>query len=207
DSQRALDAGALPTGTGDIWHANWTDIVDGIAWVSLCHAELVVQIDVATGKIVGELGKGGDYALTDTSGQPLSQDEWFQCQHGLDVLGDKLLVYDNGVDRHHSRVAEYTFDTLQHTAQLDWTWPNDWYEMTLGDADWLPNGHLLVNKAHAECISSEPGSLTDIWEVDQPTGDIVWTLEMGDIEDASYRAERVDSCALWQDATYCDATR
>lgn len=208
-SEDGLAAGDLPGGVGDLYHANWMDIVDSdegpTAYVSMCALSQVLAVDVATGAVKWKMGLAGDFDLVDAAGNPLGEHEFTGCQHGLEVDGDRVLVYDNGWYRGYSRVAQYTVDTSIMTATLDWTWEGEsWYETALGDADWLPNDHLLVTKAHAECFGSSPGARSEVVEVDQPSGEVVWRLRFDDIDTATCRAERVDGCALFRDVRYCD---
>jgi hypothetical protein len=193
----------------DVYHVNWVDLKDTrdgpTAYASMCALSQVVAVDVASGGVRWILGPGGDFTLWDPSGSPLSDDEFMQCQHGLEVEGDRVLVYDNGWDRGYTRVAQYTLDTEGLRATLDWSWAGEhWYETTLGDADWLPGDHFLATKAHAECFSSEPGAHSEILEVDQPSGEVVWRLRFEDINTTIYRAEKLSGCTLFRDVRYCE---
>jgi hypothetical protein len=206
-SQRARDEGHLPGGFGDAWHANWADVVDEVLYVSLCNLGRVVAVDVATGDWLWTFGVGGDFDLVDTAGQPLGDDEYTQCQHGLEYRAsdDHLLVYDNGWDRGYSRVTEYEIDQAAGEATLLWTWTEpDWFETTLGDADWLASGNVLIGAGHAECFSSNRGDHTTVLEVDPVSGDKVWELQYTEIDRMAYRADSADACSLFANARYCD---
>ena len=206
-SQQAVDAQSLPVADDDAWHANWIDLVDGVAYTSLCRSSELLAVDVATGAVRWRLGDGGDFGLVDADGLPLGADEWFQCQHGLEVVGDRVLVYDNGWERERSRVFELQLDTAAHTATRTWLWEGPgWNENILGDVDYLPDDHVLVDVAHSDCQSSSRGTTGVIWEVDRPTGDIVWSLGFTDPMVAGYRAERVEGC-WFPNAKWCDAVR
>jgi hypothetical protein len=56
-----------------------------------------------------------------------------------------------------------------------------------------------------ECASGS-GRPTQIVEVDKATGGVAWRLTLPRLNDSSYRAERIPSCTLFQNAKYCDAT-
>ena len=210
ESETAVSAGTLPGGAGDVYHANWMDLLDtddGLtAYVSLCAVDLVLAIDVASGAVRWTFGPGGDFTLVDATGRPLRDSEYPQCQHGLDVDGDRVILYDNGWERGYTRVAQYTLDATTRVATEDWVWAgDDWFEQTLGDADWLPDDHFLVTKAHPECLSASPGAHSEIVEVDRPTGEVVWRLTFDEITTSIYRAQRIDGCEIFDDVRYCPA--
>jgi hypothetical protein len=204
-SQRGYDEGFLPGGWGDPWHANWVDIVDETLYVSLCNLHEVMAFDVATGDHLWTFGAGGDFDLSDIGGNPLGDGQYSQCQHGLEYTADdRLMVYDNGTDRGYSRVTEYQLDTTAMTATLDWTWTeDDWWETTLGDADYLDSGHVLVDMGHSDCFSSNPGDRSTIVEFDPVSGDKNWQLRYVPQDLTAYRADWADPCELFANALYC----
>lgn len=211
-SQYGFDQGVLPSGAGDVYHANWVDILETdegpTAYVSMCNRYQVMAVDVATKDVKWLFGPGGDFTLYGKDGARLA-DSWFtSCQHGLefDPDGNRLLVYDNGWARGRSRAAEYELDLDAMTATMVWTWGEDgWYESVLGDADWLPDDHVLLDQAHMECASGS-GRPTQIVEVDKATGGVPWRLTLPRVNDSSYRAERIPSCTLFRNAKYCAVT-
>jgi hypothetical protein len=214
-SQSGYDLGVLPGGPSVRYHANWVDLhdeVDGAtAYVSLCDLYLVLAVDVATGGVKWVFGPGGDFTLYGDDGALLPDDYYSSCQHGLEVAdGNRLLVYDNGWERARSRVVEFELDHDASTATQVWSWSEpEWHEPILGDADWLPDDHVLLNQGHSECYSREPGRgrPNQIVEVDKATGGVAWRLTMPHVNDASYRAERIGNCAMFSNAKYCAATR
>ena len=212
-SQYGYDQGVLPAGAGDVYHANWVDIheeADGpTAYVSLCLRYQVLAVDVATKNVKWLFGPGGDFTLQNRDGEPLSDRFYSSCQHGIEVAdGNRILMYDNGWVRGQSRAVEYELDHAAGTATLMWSWTEDgWYETILGDADWLPEDHVLLDQAHMECGSSSPGRPNQIVEIDKATGGVPWRLTMPHLNDCSYRAERIASCTLFTNAKYCAQTR
>lgn len=206
-AQQAVDAGELDAGAlrGDVWHANWADVIaDGGAdrlYVSLCNSRQILRIDPVGAHVEWTLGIGDDFALVDPAGAPLPDEEFAQCQHGVEVDGDRLLVYDNGQDRKTSRAAEYVVDPAAGTATLAWTWTDGWFERTLGDVDWLPGGNVLVTQAHPSCWSDVGTS--GIVEIDPASGAEISRMAFPDPDDALYRAERIDGCALFASAKHC----
>jgi Arylsulfotransferase (ASST) len=203
-SQTAVDAGELSAGTavGDVWHANWADVVveGGVdkLYLSLCYYYQVLKIDPVSGSIEWTFGPGGDFALQDLNGNPLPDVEFSSCQHGLEVSGNRLLIYDNGWSRYESRIAEYELDTTTMTATLLWTWTDGWYICCLGDADYLDNGRVLLEQASFGC----GGNGTKVIEIDPATGQVASKIFLRP-SDASYRAERLDGCELFDNAAYC----
>lgn len=209
DSQQAVDAGALPVGVGDAWHANWVDLLDAgdgpILYVSLCFTSQILAIDATTQTVRWIFGAGGDFRLVDPAGAPLDDGEFTQCQHGLEVSADGtgILAYDNGRERDESRVVAYTLDAAAGVATRDWTWTDSWHEGTLGDVDWLPNGNVLVTEGHGDCWSN--GDRSEIVEFDPATGETGWRLSFDDPADAIYRAQRLDGCEVFANVGRCVA--
>jgi len=208
DSQRGIDEGHLPGGYDDAWHANWVDVVTQgdhqELLVNLCYEYLTLAVDAASGDWLWGFGRGGDFRLLDTEGRSLPDSEFPQCQHGLQRVGDRLLVYDNGFERGYSRAVEYTLDTTAMTATQNWTWTeDDWYETTLGSVDYLPSGHILVGAGHAECFSSNPGDRTTTLEFDPESGEKLWELRYAAVDEMAYRADWADPCELFANGKYC----
>lgn len=218
ESQRAVDDGLLGPGPRDApyeeaedpWHANWVALLDHGAgeklYVSLCRTWQVLRIDVATGDVDWVFGDDGDLALIDEVGQPLPREQFTQCQHGLEVSDDgtRLLAYDNGIGRAASRAVEYAIDAESRVAQRLWQWDGEgWFEGSLGDVDRLPNGDVLLTRAHPECWSY--GSPSAILMFDPVSGDEHWRMSFLDPEDAIYRSEWLDGCALFSNVGQCAA--
>lgn len=207
NSQAGVDEGRLSPGgaTGDVWHANWADVLieDGLdkLYVSLCDISAVVKIDVGSRQVEWVFGRGGDFTLVDPDGRPLPASEFTSCQHGLEVDGQKLLVYDNGWRSRQSRITEYELDTSTWTATRLWSWTDGWYMCCLGDVDYLRGGRVLVNQARFGCGAMP----THIREVVPATGAVASTVTLR-ASDSSYRAERIDGCDLFANTAWCPAT-
>jgi hypothetical protein len=213
DFRDAVAEGWLPPGDADNTdphHLNWAEVVDSgqgnVAYASLCYQYKIVAIDVATSQLLWRFGAGGDFDLVDTSGQPLTDDDYPQCQHGLQMDGTHLLVYDNGQTRGYTRVVEYTLDTSQMKATKTWEWQDSppYWEKYHGGADWLTPDHdrVLVAEANSDCGTYSERH-TQIVEVDRPTGAVVERMTMKDIGDWIYRAHRMDGCDIFANAKYC----
>jgi len=211
DSQQGVDAGLLPTGEGDVYHANAAEVFDtsdGPALVvSLCFLPLVIAVDVATEEIRWRFGPGGDFELRDVDGNPLPDTQYPDCQHGVELLdGHRLLVYDNGrYFRDHSRASEYALDPVRGIATLTWTWTEpDWHEGAVGDVDALPGSdRVLITQAHPDCWSAVPGDVSASVEVERESGEVVWRHRFLDPQDATYRSDRFDACDAFPQLRYC----
>ncbi|MEN0065706.1 MAG: aryl-sulfate sulfotransferase [Myxococcota bacterium] len=210
DSQQGVDAGLLPTGTGDVYHANAAEVFDTdegpVVVVSLCYTTQIIAVDMATERLRWRFGPGGDFTLRDAQGGSLPDSEYPDCQHGIELVdGNRLLVYDNGRNfRSHSRASEYVLDEVTMTATLVWTWTEpQWHEGALGDIDRLSEDRLLITEAHPDCWSFLPGDLSATVEVDRPTGEVAWRHRFLDPMDATYRSDRFDGCDAFPQIRYC----
>ena len=208
DSQVLFDAGLLPTGgpDEDAYHANWVDLVDGVLYVSQCFTDEILALDPTTGALHWRIGPGPDsLQLVDAAGAPLADDAWPQCQHGLEVIGDQLLVYDNGryPDRDFSRAMSLRVDPSGGTATVEWVYDEpEWFDNAMGDIDDLGGGRALIHMAHVECWGLFPDQTTTV-ELDTASQQVVWRMAFDDPYVASYRAERIDACDAIPHATYC----
>jgi hypothetical protein len=210
-SDQGVAQGALtPQGyydSEDPWHLNWADIVGEQAIVSLCHAWVIAAIDIPTSQVAWKFGMDGDFRLVDPEGALLAWQDFPQCQHGLEYDGTSLLVYDNGSVNRWSRATEYTLDTEAMVATKTWEWSEPgWFETSMGDVDWLTADHrrVLVTQAHPECFSPSPGWVSQIVEVDKPSGEAVHRLIFDEDETTTYRAERLGGCDIFSNAALCD---
>ena len=194
----AVEAGELSI---DYAHSNWATLTDDdtTALVSLCDFQQILRIDVASGAVLDRLGVGGDYALVDHDGTPLTDDDLPQCQHGVDVVGDTWWMMDNGRDREESRAVALLVDPATGTATRTWSWTREgWYSDILGDADWLSEDRVLVVNGTGRTLGSRPW----IAEVDVPSGEVVWEATFRS-SDWIYRGQRIDGCALFASERWC----
>ena len=213
-SQVAVDAGLLPPPTegDDPYHANSVQLLEGedephLALVSVRNLNRILAIDVDTGEVAWTLGRDGDFLLVDGDGNLLPDDQWFEGQHALEAHWPRILFFDNGPvagrsDGTTSRALEIEIDTTKHTVTPTWSWPaTDEYESIGGDANRLDSGNVLVTVPHClPCgVSNEHSRIVEV----TPAGDVVWQLDFGDERDLLYRAERVDSCALFSNRAFC----
>lgn len=215
DTQGMVDAGILNKipGEDNPYHANSvTWITDGqgdALYFSLYTAQEIWRIDRDTGMRTWRLGANSDFDLVDLAGNPLPDEEWFYVQHDPDWTEDgRVLLYDNGYGRpgtDYSRVSEYQIDTTAMTATLTWTWTEPgFYNPVVGDADWLPNGNVLIAKGFVICWTPGSDDVSAIVEVNPDTDQVVWRMSWPDRSDATFRAQRYEGCELFENNTrYC----
>lgn len=215
DSQRYVDEGWLRNAGGffdeDPYHANWVGWYDdGLAerlYLSMCDDWSIMSFDAATGDARWKLAADLGWTVLDAAGNELGDRALPQCQHGVEILGDDLLlVYDNGQGRGYSQISELQIDAATQTVTINWQWTEpDWWEGTLGDVDDLGNGRILVTEAHPECWSETRGDRSAIVEVERASGAVASRLEFPGSEHAVYRSERYDGCAFLSRAQACPA--
>ena len=209
-SQTAVDAGQLSAPLGvvvDPYHANaLTHIEDdeGESFLlSLRGTDQLVRMDAETGLLQWKLGSGGDFALLDESGGPGGR--WFSAQHGPHWDLPLVTIYDNQGLGGQSRALQLQLDMEAMTAQIVWQWTEaGWYEMVWGDTDVLEGGTVLIARGHCSfCPTADISLPTDVIEVDPSTDGVIWQLGFPTRDDGLYRAERLDGCALFANAAYC----
>ncbi len=214
-SQQLYDDGTFPAQTEESpWHANSVtfhdDALGSAAWISLYYGKMIWRVDRATGALTHQFGPGGDFALTDVGGAALGDAEYPWVSHDPDYDGDKVLLYDNGVDRpggNYSRVAEYQLDLATNEATLLWSWTEPgWYEPVIGDADYLDNGNVLITRGHVWCFDFTPGH-SAIIELEPGTEREVWRIDYNTQASGIFRSERYEGCEIFDNAKYCPAVR
>lgn len=206
DSQALVDAGHLPPGDGgffgsDPWHANWIGYHDTPAgpeaYVSLCFSQQILALDGITGDLKWQLGRGLGWTVLDANGIDIGENALPQCQHGLEVVGSTILVYDNGQDRATSSASEWEIDPLAMTATRTWYWTEPgWKEDYIGDIDYLPNDRILVTEA------TQKGQ-TELVEVDRATGAAASRVVFAS-GGTTYRSERYAGCDMFTSVKECE---
>lgn len=156
--------------------------------VSLRHQHWVIGVDWPSGDVAWRLGAGGDFVLINGGA-----DDWFYAQHQPELQPDgTLLLFDNGNDRpgvdFHSRGVQLSFSPSAGTAALLWTHRLEPLSSSLGDADRLDNGNVLLVAGGVVT----PGT-PRLVEVD-PEGEVVWEVEVP----RTYRATHIETHAgVW----------
>lgn len=204
-SVAAVDAGLLPVRPGDAWHSNALQRVEDAEGVGLMVGQAetarILRVDQATGAVSWQLGDGLDFALLDGA--------WFYGAHDPEWSGDRVVMHDNGRARPegaYSRVVEYAIDRDARTATQLWEWTEPgWFELLYGDADRLPDGHVLVARGHCDdcALVTNDALRSDVLALDPVAGAVSWRLWTDDPSIGLYRAERIDGCALFHHVGYC----
>ncbi|MEQ1568233.1 MAG: aryl-sulfate sulfotransferase [Myxococcota bacterium] len=229
-SQTLVDRGVLAEPQGDTrapYTANAVAVVEdpwgSAAWVSAYTKRELWRIDRDTGDRTHLIPD--EFTVWDTRGVPLPPEsftydqhdpEWSDGPFGPDT---RVLMYDNGNGRpggSFSRVVEFDVDLDQRrlVELWDWTEPG-WWNPTLGDADRLEDGHVLVAKGFNLSRSEGSDDVAALVELDAPIvgGDEdppaaveTWRVAWEDQTWNLYRAERIGPCDLFDNARYCEDT-
>ena len=155
-----------PTVMGQWGHANalQLDEASGTYHISLRHYGSIDSIDRATGEIVQSIGGDrSDFTL-------LGSTDLFSGQHGFEVLGDGVLVFDNwSEDGTFSRAVEYRLDQGTGEAEQRWAHVADPLLLvpTFGDVLTLPGEDRMV-------VWSTSGQIDQV----NPDGEVVWQLNL-----------------------------
>ena len=135
-----------------------------------------------TGEILWRLGKDGDFRFLSNDPYP-----WFSHQHDAGIDADGLLtVFDNGNLRYatdtsaHSRGQAISLDEVNRTATLVLNADLGAFSVALGSAQKLDNGDYHFNMGFL--LDNTARSV----EVD-PSGSIVYQLNIGELEYRSFR--------------------
>ncbi|MEO0974081.1 MAG: aryl-sulfate sulfotransferase, partial [Pseudomonadota bacterium] len=165
---------------------------DGTLLMSVRHLDWMMAIDYAdgtgTGAIKWNLGKDGDFTLTDG----VDPDFWQSHQHDNNFVSDnQVLVYDNGngltgcvadpVNGCGSRGQLYRIDenTMEATLELNLSTPT--YSFALGSAQLLENGNLYLNSGIINFTFALGDEMT-------PDGEVAYSLR---VETPTYRQFRI----------------
>lgn len=191
----------LDYGGPEVGDANWAGIMvedDGSETmvISVCIGEGVIGVDMDSGEVAWSLAD--DWGTLD-----LVEGEFPRIQHGLDVDGQKILLYDNGAIP-TTRAVEYAIDPVNGTATETWSWTEDGFQESWGwgDVDYLGENHVVITKGHIPDFGSGDGP-SEVIEVDRTDNSVAWRLSFTDEMDAIYSADRIDGCDLFSDASRC----
>ena len=152
---------AYTPGTG--WsHANALnyDPEQAAYYVSLRNFSCIVKVDRDPGETAWILG-GDDSDFTIDGGG-------FAEQHEFELLGDSMLMFDNGsTSRYASRAVEYALDTDAWTATEQWSYATNppIFVTAGGDVTRFDSGNTLVTW-------STSGQIDEV----TPEGEVVWRL-------------------------------
>ncbi|MBX2801747.1 MAG: aryl-sulfate sulfotransferase [Myxococcales bacterium] len=197
----------------DPLHANavvWLDDALGPAvWVSCRGQSVILRIDRRTKRLSWRMGGArGEFDAVDEAGAVLHPEELFFAQHGPQLDGDRLRLFDNGVQRSdglYSRAVEYELDMAARTLRPVWEWTEpDLHEPFYGNVTGLPGGNRLVASGHCNhCASSGGESRAGfLAEIDE-AGEVLYRLDFADFSHSLFRAEAVDGCVLFANQALC----
>lgn len=130
--------------------------------VSLRHQDAVIGLDGTSGDLKWILATPDNWNEDLSALRMEGPFDWFFHPHAPEVVGDQLLLFDNGNDRaspfsgtprmpdelNHSRVVRYAIDPIGGTAEEQWVFedplPGRMYSNREGDANRLANGNVLT---------------------------------------------------------------
>ncbi len=160
--------------------------------VSVRSQSWVIKIDHSTGNIVWIMGEStdtvADYQYSDKF-FTLESGSWMGNQHAAMVTASgEILMFDNrnetGGSTAMSRAVKYSLDLSAMTANQTWEAIAPKYSGSLGDADELIAGNVLM-------VAGGPGTDTYAHIVEaksDASGDAVWSIT---VDTNIYRAERM----------------
>jgi hypothetical protein len=164
----------------DYFHINSVaEDLDGDLLVSARHTNGVYKISKKDGRVLWRLGgKRSDYAMG-----PRTR---FALQHDARRQPDgTLTLFDNGAKREgaRSRVLVLVLDDVRRRATIERSYehPDGLFAETQANAQFLPNGHVLVGWGQAPYVT----------EFDRD-GDVLFDLRFGGEGADSYRAYRAE---------------
>jgi hypothetical protein len=179
----------------DYFHVNSVaEDLDGDLLVSARHTNGVYKISKKDGRVLWRLGgKRSDYAMG-----PRTR---FALQHDARRQPDgTLTLFDNGAKREgaRSRVLVLVLDDVRRRATIERSYehPDGLFAETQANAQFLPNGHVLVGWGQAPYVT----------EFDRD-GDVLFDLRFGGEGADSYRAYRAEWTGRPSDDPALAATR
>lgn len=185
-------------GPGGTWtHVNTVelDLDNRYAYINAYAQSMFYKIDMDTGETIWRFGQGGDFDADPNVDYP-----WYGGGHGVEnVGGDHWLIYDNGnQSRRFSRAIIYELNESTMASTVVWEYKGDdaedqWFSMSIGDADQLDNGNILITAGNA----AQNQSRSRFIEV-TPEGDKVWQLWMYNLHDSNistYQTNRIPCLA------------
>ncbi|MDP2311915.1 MAG: aryl-sulfate sulfotransferase [Pseudomonadota bacterium] len=163
---------------------NWThgnaldyDPVEDVYYFSMKSVGSLAKIDRATGEVLWTMN--GKLNQFDFGGA-----ESILMHHQFEVLGDRLLFFENGpVERSASRAVEIEFDEVALTAHEVWSYTSDppLYVFAKGDVHRFDDGNTQV-------VWSSAGQIQNV----TPEGEVAWQLDL-DLGQAITFVQVIDS--------------
>ncbi len=212
DSEEVLLSGQVDY--PGFWVANSVSFVEdelgSAMYLSMVTEDALWRVDRDSGALTHVIGYDEGWELVDGAGRPLGPGDWFFFQHDPELRDGRILMHDNGQDRpggERTRVAEFAIDLQNRVLTLLWSWSQEgWYNPYLGDADRLDNGNILVATGYIWCAAGRADDVSSLIEIAPESGREAWRLDWPDGTYATYRAERLDGCAIFNNAATCPET-
>ena len=175
-------------------------------FVSLHNENAILAIDTTTRDVVWRLGEDGDFTLLDVNGEP--SDDWFYGQHDVKVIGDHVILYDNGLfGRETTRALVLTIDETARTAQIETSWWGDgWYTPVWGGVDPRDDGTYDVTIGVVWWINpgvDDRSALSWIEPDGAGSAEELWRIEFPDRENGIYRSDHIGGCDAFDLVAYC----
>ena len=145
----------------DWTHANALtyDPTDDSFMLSVCYQDIVIRVGRQTGELQWVIGEDDPNTQGDDAWPFLVLDGpgfYPSQQHSAEPVGDGgVILYDNGVVRGQSRAVEYQLDPQSGKVTQVWEYSDPDFDpplfaRTIGDANLLPSGTVLVTDGAAE---------------------------------------------------------
>lgn len=178
-------------------------------YVSLRNLNQVLRIDMLTRVVDLRIGHEGDLTLLGADGAPAPDAEWFFGQHDAKRIGDRLVVYDNGLGRTavggapYSRAMVLLLDEAAGTARIETAWrgAEDWISPAWGGLDRRDDGALelaIGNFWWVDEDAPQRSALALLHPTATGAADLGWRIDFADRETALYRSDHIDGCALFE---------
>ena len=140
---------------------------EDVYFISSRNFSTIFQIDPATGETLARLGPlDGEFEMVGGD-----MEDWWTNQHQFQILGDDVLVFDNGINGGTgTRAVEVAVDWEAKTVTPTWSYEPDpaLGIYALGEVERLPNGNTLITWGSA-------GQVDEI----TPEGESVWRANLG----------------------------
>jgi hypothetical protein len=174
-------------------HANsLVHLPDGNLLISMRHQDWIVKIDyrdgAGSGDVIWRLGRGGDFTLDADGPWP-----WFSHQHGVHVVGDEIVVFDNGNTRRRfspsqrraaSRGQVLTLDETARTAKLLVNADLGAFSVAWGNGQRLANGNYFFVNGYIGPLADVTSRSQEVTPDGLPNYKVLW-------EAGAYRAFRM----------------
>ena len=185
-------------GVRNVVHANtvFYDEVEDIIYLNCRNVNTFYKINHENKEVLWGLGEHGNFTMFDIYGN--EKEHLFFHAHSLEKIDDnKFILFDN--DFHNqtdplnqlSRMLEITIDEGKMYANItrEWKAPSNYFSISYGDCDLLPNDNLLGVFGTYTHPDSVYGAI--ITEVDM-NGDIQWEITYPNTGEESFEVFQIE---------------